>query len=386
MEQKNANVATMLAEEFLEQNYEFRRNVLRGTVEYRKLNSESAQWTMLTDEALKSIFIHCKRELGEKNDVRNDIRTYVESEEPQLYNPVSEWLMSLPEWDGTDRLMHLWNSIPGLSVEMVYFLCIWHRSVVAHWLNLDTEHGNECVPIVIGDQGVGKTTLCKRFLPPHLRQYFLDHFNLANKFDKEMALTNCLLVCLDELDQYSARQMSVIKQTLSKTEVNARTIFGRNIVTRQRFASFLATTNNRRPLTDPSGSRRFLCIEVPDGQYIDNSSVVDYDQLYAQICHELMVKGERYWFTNEEVKRIQELNAIYERAQDLEQIISLHYRKPAENEPFEEVTPADIHQMLCKEYPYLTQTVCSPYRIGRVMKSMGFGKRKTNKGVVYKVA
>lgn len=384
--EKNINVATMLAEEFLEQNYEFRRNVLRGIVEYRKLNSESAQWSPLTDEALKSIFIHSRRELGEKNDVKNDIRTYVESEEPQSYNPVNEWIMSLPEWDGTDRLMQLWNSIPGLSVEMVYFLCIWHRSVVAHWLNLDTEHGNECVPIVIGDQGVGKTTFCKRFLPPHLRKYFLDHFNLANKFDKEMALTNCLLVCLDELDQYSARQMTVIKQALSKTEVNARTIFGRNIVTRQRFASFLATTNNRRPLTDPTGSRRFLCVEVPEGQNIDNSFVVDYDQLYAQIYHELMVKGERYWFTNDEVKRIQELNAIYERAQDLEQIISLHYRKPADNERFEEVTPADIHLMLRKEYPHLTQTACSPYKIGHVMKSMGFSKRKTNKGVVYKVA
>lgn len=384
--EQNINVATMLAEEFLEQNYEFRRNVLRGIVEYRKLNSESAQWSPLTDEALKSIFIHSRRELGEKSDVKNDIRTYVESEEPQSYNPVNEWIMSLSEWDGTDRLMQLWNSIPGLSVEMVYFLCIWHRSVVAHWLNLDTEHGNECVPIVIGDQGVGKTTFCKRFLPPHLRMYFLDHFNLANKFDKEMALTNCLLVCLDELDQYSARQMTVIKQALSKTEVNARTIFGRNIVTRQRFASFLATTNNRRPLTDPTGSRRFLCVEVPEGQNIDNSFVVDYDQLYAQIYHELMVKGERYWFTNEEVKRIQELNAIYERAQDLEQIISLHYRKPADNERFEEVTPADIHLMLRKEYPHLTPTACSPYKIGHVMKSMGFSKRKTNKGVVYKVA
>ena len=57
-----------------------------------------------------------------------------------------------------------------------------------------------------------------------------------------------------------------------------------------------------------------------------------------------------------------------------------------DNERFEEVTPADIHLMLRKEYPHLTPTACSPYKIGHVMKSMGFSKRKTNKGVVYKVA
>ena len=81
---------------------------------------------------------------------------------------------------------------------MVGFLTIWLFSAVAHWMKMDTMHGNECVPILIGEQGCGKSTFCNRLLPPELREYFFDHINFGNKLDFEMALTNGLMVNLDE--------------------------------------------------------------------------------------------------------------------------------------------------------------------------------------------
>ena len=68
-------------------------------------------------------------------------------------------------------------------------------------------------------KGCGKTTFFVRLLPPHLREYYLDHLNLSNKFDKEMALTNNLLVNLDELDAIRPSQHASLKQTLSKSKV-----------------------------------------------------------------------------------------------------------------------------------------------------------------------
>ena len=135
---------------------------------------------------------------------------------------------------------------------------------------MDTLHGNEVVPTLIGPQGCGKTTFLRRLLPQHLREYYLDHLNLSNKFDKEMALTNNLLVNLDELDAIRPSQHAALKQTLSKSKVNGRPIYGCSQQDRPRFASFVATTNNPHPLTDATGSRRYICLTIPEGRFIDN--------------------------------------------------------------------------------------------------------------------
>ena len=193
----------LLAVEYhLEHNYQFRRNVLSGLVEYKKTGEPDENFSRLTSEALNTIFIKAKREIPDDTSLKTDIKAYVESDIPPVYNPVVGWLDSLAKWDGKDRVAEFLNRIPGLSDEKIAFLRIYLRSNVAHWLNMEQEHGNETVPLLIGNQGCGKSTFCVRFLPKHLRQYYLDHFNLANKFDKEMALSSCLLICLDEIDMY----------------------------------------------------------------------------------------------------------------------------------------------------------------------------------------
>ena len=111
-----------------------------------------------------------------------------------------------------------------------------------------------------------------------------------------MALTNNLLVNLDELEAIRPSQQASLKQTLSVSKVNGRPIFGRTQEDRPRFASFVATTNNRHPLKDSTGSRRYICIQIPDGQMIDNTGEIDYGQLYAQVVYELQELGAPYWF------------------------------------------------------------------------------------------
>ena len=373
---------------FLRENYLFRRNVLNGKVEFATKPAEGQQevWKKLTPSALNSIVIRAKREqICEKGSPKTDIVEFVNSDEVDRFDPIADYLEKLPQWDGENHVAKLFNRLPGVDSELTSYLATWLRSVVAHWLQMDKIHGNECVPTLIGAQGCGKTTFVVRLLPPHLREYYLDHLNLSNKFDKEMALTNNLLVNLDELDAIRPSQHSALKQTLSKSKVNGRPIYGSSQEDRPRYASFVATTNNPHPLTDATGSRRYICLTIPDGKYIDNSGEIDYDQLYAQVLYELRVQKSHYWFDNNEVERIQQLNQNYLEQKDIADIIGICFRKPEPGEQPQSMNCERLLQIITKEYPSVKATHGTKVYLGKAMRALGFESTDCGHVAHYKV-
>ena len=375
---------TLAIELFLNENYLFRRNVLNGKVEF--LTKPDEDFRPLTPAALNSIIIRAKREqVLEKGSPKTEITEYVTSEEVPEHNPVKAFLGSLPAWDGQNHIAKVFGRLPGITSEQLNYLTIWLRSSVAHWLQMDMLHGNECVPTIIGSQGCGKTTFVRRLLPASLREYYLDHLNLANKFDKEMALTNNLLVNLDELDAIRPSQQSSLKQTLSVSKVNGRPIFGRTQEDRPRFASFVATTNNRHPLKDVTGSRRYICIMIPDGQMIDNAGDINYGQLYAQVVYELQEQKAPYWFNNDEVARIQQLNQEYMEKKDLGEMFVACFRMPEEGEVVKTMTCGQMIDIMQKDYPTLQNTIGNRVRLGKAISSLGFEHKEHAHVAYYKV-
>ena len=380
---------TLRVEAFLKQNFKFRHNVLNEKDEFFTLNTTdsdnaSACWELLDDRALNSIILQVRRSGICHGDPGPIIHLYVRSMASSLYNPVEEWLDRLPEWDGINRIAELYSRIPGITTEQIYWCGIWHRSMVAHWLQMDTLHGNETVPILIGHQGAGKSTFGIRLIPNELRQYAMDHFNMGNKFDADLALTNNLFVVLEEFDRFGPRQQAHLKQTLSRVKVNSRRAFGRVQDDRPRYASFMANTNCEHPLTDSTGSRRFICIRIPDGTYLDNESPIDYEQIYAQALHEIR-HGARYWFTNDECREIEKANAPYHNSLDLNEMILNIYKKPANDEPSQRVLVADIAVALHRKFPEFKADQNGKSRIGKALRSMGFQPHDTNRGRAYHV-
>ena len=374
-------------EQFLKDNYLFRYNELSGKVEFVILPcGEKPVWHVLTQKALNSIIIHAKRErVCEKGSPKTDIVEFVESDEIESFNPIRYYLEHLPQWDGQNHVARLFGRLPGISSEQMEFLFVWLRSAVAHWLQMDTLHGNECVPTLIGHQGCGKTTFMQRLLPPELREYFLDHLNLSNKFDKEMALTNNLLVNLDELDAIRPSQHAALKQTLSKSKVNGRRIYGASQDDRPRYASFVATTNNPHPLSDATGSRRYICLTIPDGQFIDNSGEIDYGQLYAQVVHEIVELKAPYWFNNDQVARIQELNLNYMEQKDIAEVIEVCIRKPKEGEQGIRMKSGEIVKLIQREYPSIKNDHSTKVHLGIALKELGFEGKDHGHQTYYKV-
>lgn len=372
------------AEDFLLEHYRLRRNVLSGKVEYRNVNEDDSQYRQLTDADVNSIILKSRREgYVDKYDISAELKLLIESSDLESYDPIMEYLNSLT-WDGEDRLSDLWKRIPGMTAELAYFCSIWIRGVVAQWFHLSNEHGNENVLTLIGSQGPGKTTFIRRLLPPQFREnYFMASINIANKFDRNMALTSNLLVNMDEFNKYTPGQQAHIKQLLSVVSINDRKIYGRSQQSQPRYASFAATSNVRHPLVDPTGSRRHIVVAIPEGMYIDNETPIDYDQLYAQLVHEVIEDKERYWFTNEEVKRIQTLNAPYIKVTGVEKMIEMCV-KPANNSNVSQyITTNDIIGHVKQNFPEADISKLTPAKVGRVMKSLGYGKKHLRTSEVY---
>ena len=395
--------AIYMVESFMEEHYAFRRNLLSGKTEMAVLLSEDEtssdveeegttfqdvdlKWEVMTKEKVNSIVRAAKKMgVGGKKSPRQDIEEYIASDAIPDFDPIKSYLLGLPQWDGKNYVSELFGRIPGLTSEQLAWCSTWLRSAVAHWLQMDTLHGNEVVPVLIGQQGCGKSTFANRLLPEHLRQYFLDHISFGNKFDTEMALTHNLYVNIDEFANMGPSQQGKLKQTLSKVKVNGRPIFGKAQADRPRYASFLATTNDEHPLCDPTGSRRYVCLYIPAGHYIDNASVIYYDQLYAQVMYELMDKKVPYWFSNDDVIRLQEHNLSFFKTDDLETMLKSCFRIPAEEEEAKWMRCSEIFDVLHLQYPMLMPSIGTKMKIGQTLRFMGCKSKHTKVGQAYQL-
>lgn len=377
--------AVFQTESFLSENYEFRRNVLNGKTEMKPLKTVDAQWAIMTDVILNSIILRAKKEEIGGNLVQGIIQQIVHSESIPEWNPVVHYLEHLPVWDKQNHVAKLFERIPGLTSEQLSWCSTWLRSAVAHWMGIDRLHGNESVPILIGKQGCGKSTFAVRLLPPELREYYLDHINLGNKFDSDMALTHNLLVNIDEFANMGASQQGKLKQTLSRVKVNGRPIFGKSQEDRPRYASFLATTNDEHPLCDVTGSRRYLCLQIPNGQFIDNETPIDYPQLYAQLVYELKEQQVPYWFSNDEVERIQQVNLPFFKSDDLETMISCCFRVPTETEEGRWMLCKEVFEELQGQFPALISDHSTKVKIGQALRFMGCASQHSRNGQMYQL-
>lgn len=370
-----------MIEQFLIENFDFRYNVLSKKVEVRE-HKDEAEFVALTEKKRNSIVRLIKLELDEVTNVKQNVQEFLDSEDIGLYDPICDWLDSLTKWDGQNRVTELFGRVPGITSEQIYWCSIWMRSTVAHWYGIDALHANETIPTFIGEQGCGKSTFCHRILPPHLREYFLDHINLSNKFDKEMALTNNLLVNLDELDQIGPTRQAELKHTVSKVKVNGRPIFGHEQYDRKRYASFVATTNNPHPLQDATGSRRYICIRIPVGTTINNEKEIEYEQLYAQLVEEVMTMKCRYWFTTSENQQIQLTNSQFQQEQDLSTMLENCFRHSEANEHTKPISVKSIIEILEHQYPNIKKTRSFSIHVGMNLRNLGY-ERSILHGVAY---
>ena len=369
----------MQTEEFMKRRYEFRYNTQIGEVEYRERNSFRFYFNPIDKRILNSIALDAQAEGIPLWD--RDINRYIYSNRVPVFNPLEDFLYHLPGWDGKDRIRKLAQTVPCGNPHWVELFHRWFLNMVVHWRGTDKMHANNVSPLLVGAQGTRKSTFCRSLIPPAIRVYYTDSIDFSQKKDAELYLNRFALINIDEFDQISATQQGFLKHILQKPIVNIRKPHATAVLELRRYASFIATSNQKDLLTDPTGSRRFICIEVLGT--IDTNRAIDYEQLYAQAMYELD-HGERYWFDPAEERIMTESNREFEQVSLEEQLFYRYFRAAKEEEVGEWLSPAEILDEVGRNsaIPLSNKRVSM---FGRVLRKHEIPSKRTKHGSVYHV-
>ena len=362
---------------FLYANFDFRYNILSDMPECRRKNTTT--YRMIDKRMMNTLSMEAMMQGVDCKDA--DVKRFLFSERIPTHHPFKDYIDTLPEWDGTDRVTMLAARVSGNGMWLNGFHC-WMLGIVAQWMGYPARCANAVAPILIStEQGMCKSTFCSIILPEELRAYYTDKFTINATSGCEQKLSTFGLINMDEFNQYNERMMTILKNLMQMKKVNYRKCFKAYFSDLPRIASFIGTSNEKSLLTDETGSRRFLCIEVE--KPID-CSPIDYPQLYAQLKWELEA-GKRYWLSKEEEMEIQEHNKAFYRHSPEEEAFYKVFALPKEGEPSFELTATDIFNRLQKRFPALFRGV-NPKHFGKVMTKVGAKKEHTMYGSVYKLA
>ena len=376
--QKSALLA-FKTEAYLREHYVLRLNVMTGVPEYKHRGLHYS-FAPLDRAARNTMSINALKAGVDSWD--KDLNRYLDSSLIPQYNPMHDYLQHLSKWDGKDRIGTLARRVKTDNPDWEHYFHVWMLSMVSQWNGTNKQHGNAIVPLLIGPQGSGKTTFCRRLLPENLQVYYNDRLSMKNDNDIFMAMSAYALINIDEFDALARSQQPILKYLLSKHDVKMRPPYGKTIEHRQRFASFIATTNNRHPLVDTTGSRRFVCVYADT---IDNKGKINHDQIYAQLKQELS-DGQRHWFTDKENQRIMRHNEQFQKVTDFPQMIARTFASP-EDTPAEApyMLLSEVMTIIAKKYTDVRITNGALITLGKALRAAGYEQKHAKNGSSYKI-
>ena len=365
-------------ESFLKSHYDFRYNVLTEETEFRLLERMNEGFQPVNQRVLNTLCLEA-HEAGIACWDR-DLSRCIYSTRIVDYHPFRLYLDELPKWDGVDRVLALARRVSENPLWEKEFR-IWMLGMTAQWMGIMGDHANSVAPLLIStEQGYLKSTFCKSLLPSVLQRYYMDKVDLTSQGNVERRLAEMGLLNLDEFDKYSPAKMPLLKNLMQMASLSLCKAYQKNYRSLPRIASFIGTSNRKDLLTDPTGSRRFICVVV---EHPIDCKAIEYEQLYAQLKEEVL-SGERYWFTKEEEQELQRNNLSFYRQGPVEDVLRSCYRSVEKGEECELLSAADIFQCLKKKNPAAMRGA-NPTSLAQILVTVGIERKHTKFGNVYRV-
>ena len=346
-------------------------------------------WREMTKHDINSIVCHCAQEC-DMNITSREIMTALQSDLIPDVHPLREYILSLPPFtpdqpDWIDWVAQQVRVKPSgeeakgdkARGEEFWRACFkkWFVAMVASWMK--DEVVNHQVLVLIGKQGIYKTTWLEHLIPPHLRAYACKLANSAdlNK-DERLRIAEFGLISLDEIDSMNSRELNQLKSIITATDVNERAAYAYTKERRVRLASFCASGNRRDFLTDITGNRRWLPFEVESIQS-PFTTILPYERMYAQAWALAQDPFFSYWFDLDEIEVLEQHNQHFRDESNEEQLLAILFDIPAEGRG-EFMTTAQISERLVT-YGNIKQPMAL-CRLGMVLGKAGFRAVTRNAG------
>lgn len=366
-EDKNSvrsNIVSMM--KLLESRYDFRYNTVMKYVEYLPKDKGWYGYRPVEPRVQKRMTLEVQ--LADIRVSIKDVRNFLESDYIKNYNPIEEYLFQCyDKWDGKDHIRALARTVPTANPHWADWFYTWFLGMVDQWRGYShRQYGNSVAPLLISKQGYNKSTFCRRLLPPELQWGYSDNLILSEKRQVYQAMAQFMVINLDEFNQISPQvQQGFLKNLIQLPTLKYKPPYGSHVMEFPRLASFIATSNMKDILSDPSGNRRFIGVELTGP--IDVSVRPNYQQLFAQALSALN-NGEKSYFEAQQVKLIMKSNSQFEIIQPIDQYFQLYFELVEDEKEGDYLTAAEI-------FDYLKKQIGSSLKVNSLM---GFGRKLAN--------
>ncbi len=358
------NIVNMM--QLLKSRYDFRYNTVMKYVEYLPKDKGWYGYQPVDPRVQKRMTLEVQ--LADIRVSIKDVRNFLESDYIKNYNPIDEYLFQCyDKWDGKDHIRALARTVPTANPHWADWFYTWFLGMVDQWRGYShRQYGNSVAPLLISKQGYNKSTFCRRLLPPELQWGYSDNLILSEKRQVYQAMAQFMVINLDEFNQISPQvQQGFLKNLIQLPTLKYKPPYGSHVMEFPRLASFIATSNMKDILSDPSGNRRFIGVELTGP--IDVSVRPNYQQLFAQALSALN-NGEKSYFDAQQVKLIMKSNSQFEIIQPIDQYFLLYFELVENEKEGDYLTAAEI-------FDYLKKQIGSSLKVNSLM---GFGRKLAN--------
>lgn len=352
--------------EYLKNKYSFKYNELSLKVSYKIISD--TKYIEIDDQKFNSLYIECKEKFKELNKADFDAILY--SNLCERINPFDDYINNLPQWDGKNDYIKELSSTIKIKNNLYFtkFFKKWLVGVIVGVIN--EEFNNHLVLILVGKQGVGKTTWLNKLLPSELKNHLYMGVINQNK-DSQIHLSECMFINIDEFETIGRKGLNQLKSIITQSHIRIRRPYGRINESLVRRASFMASVNDVKFLTDQSGNRRFLVFQIED---INFNHKIDMDLVYSQCLH-LYKNGFKPFLNESEIEKVNRKNEQYI-IKPYEEEVLMDIFKPTPKGEGEVLTTSQILQRINeKSKTFMNNT--SLIILGKSLSKNNFVKGRT---------